>query len=287
MIAREVVRIIRELEQEDGETIQQRYGTQARAAAQSIESLIAVRLLEESPHAALWEQFRANPQSAAADLTGVLETLFEADPAFAERIDAFGRTYQEAVQASEAQQQVIESEEVTQVQSDVSQDLMREVAPDTSLRGQKIDQKTYLYGDTVRENEPTTPISQTEGVGVSESSPVVTVFGAGSSEASALQVPQLFEQLQRAIRDNPALHEIDKDSLAVEVQAIRRQILPDEAGLRTVPLNEEDLVRHMENIRRIAPDIADILLNELAGASEDLPGPVQSAVARVQALPED
>ncbi len=285
MIAREVVRIIRELEQEDGETMQQRYGTHARAAAQSIESLLAARLLEESPHAALWEQFRANPQSTAADLTGVLEVLFEADPAFAERIAAFGGMYQEAVHASEVQQQVIESKDAIQIQSDVSQDLRREVAPDTPIQDQQVDQNAYLYGDTVRENEPTTPISQKEGVRVSESSQVITVLGAGRSRANALRVPQLFEQLQQAIKDNPALSEVDKDNLAVEVQAIRRQMVPDEAGLRTALPNEEDLVRRLKNIRRIAPDIFSILLNELADASEDLSDPVQSAVAQVQARP--
>ncbi len=283
MIAREVVRIVRALEQEDGETIQQRYGTQARAAAQSIESLLASRLLEESPHAALWEQFRENPQATAADLTGVLEMIFEADPAFAERIDAFGVAYQDAVRTSETRRQTLESKDVTQIQSDVSRDLAQDVTLNAPVQGQQVDKDKYLYGDTVRENEPATPVAQTEGVSIEGRAQVVTMFGSGES---ALEVPQLFEQFQRAIRDNPALSDIDKHHLAVEIQAIRRQIVPDETGLRTEPLDEEELMQRLLAIRRIAPDMANILFSELASASQDLPDAAQRAVARVQSPPE-
>lgn len=281
MNAREIVRIIRELEQEDGESIQQRFGTQAQAAAQSMESLLAARLLEESPHAALWEQFRENPESAAAALTGALEMIFEADPAFAERLDAFGAMYEKAMYASEVVEEEVEFEEAPQVQSDVSQDLRQDVT--LNAAGQTIDKNKYLYGDTVRDNKPTTPVSETEGVGVRESAQVMTILGT----ARGLGVPQLFEQLQRAVRDNPALSEVDKNHLVVEIQAIRRQVVPDEAGLRTAPPKEKDLVRRLENIQRIAPDIADFLFSELVSVSEDVPDAVQRAVARVQSPPEE
>jgi hypothetical protein len=282
MNAREIVRIIRELEQEDDESIQQRFGTQAQAAAQSMESLLAARLLEESPHAALWEQFRESPESAAAALTGVLEMIFEADPAFAERLDAFGSMYEKAMYESEVVEKAVESEEAPAIQSDVSQDLRQDVTLNAAGQGQTIDKNKYLYGDTVRDNKPTTPISETEGVSVGESAQVMTRLGT----ARGLGVPQLFEQLQRAVRDNPALSEVDKNHLVVEIQAIRRQVVPDEAGLRTALLKEKDLVRRLENIQRIAPDIADFLFSELASASEDVPDAVQRAVAQVQSPPE-
>jgi hypothetical protein len=97
MIIQEVVSILGDLVQDDGATLGERYGPRALAVAQSLRSLLAVRLQEESPYTSLWEQFEAESQAVTAELTGSLEALVEADPALAERLNAFVEEYHQII----------------------------------------------------------------------------------------------------------------------------------------------------------------------------------------------
>jgi hypothetical protein len=49
------------------------------------------RLEEGTPHHAIWDDFTSAPEENAASLAGILEPLFEAQPAVRERVNGFMR----------------------------------------------------------------------------------------------------------------------------------------------------------------------------------------------------
>jgi len=97
MVVRKVVRILRDLVQDDGMTLGERHGPRALAVAQSMRSFLVVRLQDKSPYASLWDQFEAEPQTATAELVGSLEVLVKADPALAKRLNAFIEEYHQTI----------------------------------------------------------------------------------------------------------------------------------------------------------------------------------------------
>ncbi|MBU1877783.1 MAG: hypothetical protein KJ734_02420, partial [Chloroflexi bacterium] len=89
----DIVQVLEDLVQDDGQTLEQRDGPEALSVAQDMRDLLAARLPEESPFASLWEQFESDPEGTEAELIGTLEALAEADPALVERLNAYLEDY--------------------------------------------------------------------------------------------------------------------------------------------------------------------------------------------------
>ena len=146
MAVREVVRFLRLYFQDEGESLQQRYGPEAVAAAEGIVRLLEPRLQEESAYGSLWDAFEEDPEAVNAQLTGALEAFVEGDPGMAKEVNAFVEEIHEVMARSREQKPPIDRQGFTQT----------DVIPDTTLTaGDKYEwEGTYLYANVKDGTEP-------------------------------------------------------------------------------------------------------------------------------------
>ena len=88
MGAAEIVGLMTELVLDGGATLERRDGPRALAVAQEIEGALMSAMEDRLAYVLLWEQFLSTPGEVAAALTGVVRALMEADPAWAEWLEA-------------------------------------------------------------------------------------------------------------------------------------------------------------------------------------------------------
>jgi hypothetical protein len=265
MAVQTVVRILGQFMQDDEATLERRYGPQAVALAQELESMLAIRLREESPYATLWQQFESQPQTAAAGLTGALEALVEADPALARRLEAFVEEYHRLMGSSEelrARRRMEEQELL------IAGDVPR---PTTApADAYDVGGGTYLYG-----NVGAGRVSTAEDVrGVSDG--YEGRLPVEGMELNIAEVASIFEPVEVALKTHPDISSAVEAQLKVELAEMQAQVARgDQAEV-------EKMVHHLHNIGRLAPDILEILLSRLTDLAPGSRGTVQKAVAKLQ-----
>jgi hypothetical protein len=140
MAVQEISRILRGLIRDEGATLQRRYGPRTLTIAQDMRSLLSARLCRELPYASLWREFEAEPQGTAAQLTGALEVLVEADPSLAQQLGVLVEEYHWAIGPPRTRTTRTTGQSVP-VWSDV---------PDTTVtvdEDKGVGKGTYLYGN--------------------------------------------------------------------------------------------------------------------------------------------
>jgi hypothetical protein len=263
MAVQEVVRILRELIQDEGATLQRRYGLRSLTIAQGMRSLLSARLCGELPYASLWREFEAEPQGTAAQLVGALEALVEADPSLAQQLGVLVEEYHWAIGPPRTGTTRTAGQGVP-VWSDV---------PDTTVavdEDKDVGRGTYLYG-----NVKPGSISVGRGVKAQQDS-----FGGHDGvEEGNLNVAVtglLFNDLYTALETYPDLNPTVKADIEEELQGVLAQIaLGQEA-------NEEILARHLRDIRRMNSDILEVVLNKLADPDVESGAMMQRAVQRLE-----
>ena len=90
-------------------------------------------------------------------------------------------------------------------------------------------------------------------------------------------MPGLFQHLYDAVDEHPALSESNKDVIAADLREMEAQVA------RGNKANEEVLIRRIREIRRIAPDIVDIMLPGMEDFAEEVRGPLRRAVQKIEA----
>ena len=106
MSVQEVTRTIRSYLEEGEDTFRERYGPEAVTAIEDLITMLKLRLEEESVYASLWDEFVAEPRATEDELTGALGALIEADPALAERLEAFMEEYHDVTTRTAAERGV-------------------------------------------------------------------------------------------------------------------------------------------------------------------------------------
>ena len=260
-----VVRILRQFMQDDEATLERRYGPQAVALAQELRSMLAVRLREESPYAALWEQFENQPQTAAAELTGALEALVEADPAVARRLHTFVEDWRRLVGSLEARMAHRRMEE---------QDLLiaGDVPSPTTAPADAHDMGggAYLYGNVGAGRVSTARAVRGVNDGYEGRFPVEGM------ELNVAEVTPIFEPVEAAVKTHPYISSAAEARLKVELAEVQVQVARgDQADV-------EKMAHHLHNIGRLAPDILEILLSRLTDLAPGSRDTVQRAVAKMQ-----
>jgi hypothetical protein len=255
----EVVRILRDHIQDDGVTLRRRYGTQADAVAEDMRSLLAARLRRESAYASLWDRFEIEPRTVAAELTGALEALLEADPALAKRLNGFIEEYHRAIAPSGA----------PSLNGSPTESPVGGSVPDTtSIAGDDTDTGggTYLYGN-VRS-------SSVASIGRGLRGGQVRFADAGGP--NALDIDLLWDQLQTTVDGRHDLDAAVRSSLKDELRKLLAQIL------RADEDNAKALTHHLLNIRRLDLDTFEIALNQMKSFAEMLGPVLQEAIDHVE-----
>ena len=98
----EIVRTLSLYYRDEGETIERRFGPEARNMIEDITELLEEQLSAEAPFAALWRDFTASPEANEEELIGALEVIQEANPTVAERLDAFYDAFEFSADTGEA-----------------------------------------------------------------------------------------------------------------------------------------------------------------------------------------
>lgn len=267
MAIRETVSILSSYFQDEGKSLRRRFGPETVAAAEGIVRLLEPRLQEESPYGSLWDQFKADPESVNARLTGALEAFIEGDPGMAKEINAFVHEFHEAIGSSYERRPPIRGGNVGDNVTET------DVVPDTTITGgEKFSwqQGTYLYGDV---KSGTEPLSQDVGAGSADydrqREPLMRSL-------DTIGIPGLFQQLRETVSEHPALTVEERARLRVLLGEAQEELAKGE------DLDTEALIQRLRAVRETAPDVAQNLLDGLAHFASDLGGDIESAIQEMR-----
>lgn len=243
MSVRQAVSALRSYYQEEGLSLEETYGPEAVSAARDLASMLSARLGEESPYVTLWADFEADPRGTAAQLTGALEALVEADPALGRRLEGFVREW-EPVSGPPGSAHDPAAQEVVGEDEAWGSTVALEPNPD-------VGQGAYLYGNL----EPGSVTVENGGEGG-----MARIEGLDHVERLGLdpsRVRQLRDDLYGAIESHPGIDPVLERDLKGELEDAL-----DEAAMGE-RADADRLGRNLRNIGRMHPDILRALLDRL------------------------
>ncbi|MBU0496184.1 MAG: hypothetical protein KKA73_22455 [Chloroflexi bacterium] len=270
----DIVQVLEDLVQDDGQTLEQRDGPEALSVAQDMRDLLAARLPEESPFASLWEQFESDPEGTEAELIGTLEALAEADPALVERLNAYLEDYRWATTPLEIRQARL-AQPASEDEDDLADDMV--VVEGLVIAGEEdladepdegySEEGEYLYGNVPPTMMPEASVIR-DGERLADEYELTEGLGV-----HGFAVAELFEELIITIEVHPDLVPSVKASLNVKLQAIHVQLDRGEN------VDEDAIIRHVRAMQNLDPGVAALALAEL-GALAGSFGVVMREVAR-------
>ena len=205
-------------------TFRQRHGPEAVTAIEDLIAVLKIRLQEESAYVSLWEDFAAEPRATIDELTGALEALIEADPALAERLEAFFEEYRDVT---------------TRTPAERGGNLAPRERPAPQLPAGPSDYSevgTYLYGNlspgTVTLNESGESI-------VSAGEPDITVATPHVGQGIAL-----FQDMYTFVEETENLSQDTRLKLRAELEQLATDIAEGEEAY------EQSIVGHLDTVKR-------------------------------------
>lgn len=262
MAEEDVVAILQALLRDDGQAIEQQYGPQGVSTAEDIESLISTRIQDHPPFASLWADFETDPDGTAAQLVGALEAMVEADFGLASGLNSMVERYNE-IAARATEQRPLPEEAPDAVPDGAAIDMG--VDPDPT--DDYVEGPAYLYGNVASENDA---LQQELAAGPGDEDDLDSV-------EVVTPAPGLFDQLFMAVDEHPGLERAGKAAVLAELRDLQNLVEWGDAS------DEDSLVDHLMQVGRLAPDIYDILLDELIDIAPDVGDTLERALERVRA----
>lgn len=220
---------------------------------------LKIRLQEDTPYKNVWDDFVDQPEENAADLAGVLEPFFEAQPAVRERVDGFMRK----ITAVEVEQSDHEHSK-TGTESDLKSGpggLISGEGRTSSILADKQTQKNppaYLYGNERQnyESERQTPVPKPFMIG--ENAQVIFL------PDEEVPFPRLLDYFSQLVDTSPDLDENSKQHIQEQLETVYLQL----SGQRAY--DEEELAQAIEEIWDEAPTYSDALIRSLQKNVDEL-----------------
>jgi hypothetical protein len=191
---------------------------------QQMGEFLSERLGEKTPHKAIWNEFTREPQENASSLAGILEALFEAQPAVRRRVDGF----MNKITALEVQQ--VDDQDVKPGLEDALSSEMGEIRllndeAETRLapKGTEEGHPAYLYGneragiETVQK-EPEPKINH-----IGDDTQIILIPDENVS------YPHIFPHMANVIEQSEVLRIDEKHHLQEHLNEIRRQLTGESA----------------------------------------------------------
>jgi hypothetical protein len=243
MSVRQAVRILQALVHDDGLALERRHGSRAVSAAQDLASLFKVRLGQGSPYVSLWADFEADPGGMAAQLTGAIEALVEADPALGRRLEGFVREWR-PVTGTPGARRIPAGRKVLGKDKVLGTTVALE--PD-----EDVGKGAYLYG-----NLKPSSVAPVSGAGRTidgiEGIDHIEVVDIDPSRAALL-----FNDMCVAVETHPGIDSVLEKDLEAELEEVMTQVTKGNAA------DKDRLARRLQNIGRMHPDILQTLLDRL------------------------
>lgn len=217
------------------------------------------RLAEDTPYKNVWDDFVNQPEENAAYLTGLLEPLFEAQPAVRERVDGFMRK----ITAVEVEQSDHDRSEIA-IESDLKFEPSG-LAPDKGRTSSILEDKqteknppAYLYANERQnyESERQAPVPKPFMIG--ENAQVVFLPDEG------VAFPRLLDYFAELVDTSPDLDENTKQRIQEHLETIYLQL----SGQRAY--DEQELAQSFEDIWDKAPSYSDALIRSLQKDVDEL-----------------
>lgn len=232
---------------------------------------LSERLKEDTPHKAIWQEFNHEPEENAASFSGILEALFEAQPAVRRRVNSFMRkiTALEA-QNSDFQQpkpnleNSLKTEPVDQTISDES------VGIDETQEVAKKNPPAYLYGNERADFEAVQkePVSKSFSVG--EDAQITLAPDA------SVPFPQIFTHLAKTMEQSDALSRDEKQRLQENLEEIHFQLIGER------PYDEMKIANAVEQIWETETSYAHALIESLKRDIKALPIKAQGFIIQLR-----
>ena len=280
MSVQEAVRILREFEETEGETLRAQYGAEAVAVAEDLARVLDDRLQSESgrrgtisPYESLWPAFQADPEGVEPKLIGALEAMIEADPALGQRLNAFVEEFHRAAAPENREEANLIGENVTAT----------DVVPDTTITaGERYNQGEgeYLYGNVKGGAE-----ALGANIGVTEVNPQAmgqeTHWSPKGARTrirvdEAATVPEFFGHLDASIDAHPDLAAEEKSELHRALHQVQELMDQGEAA------DVSELKATLRRMGEISPDILDATLEGLLNFVSSLVDDVIAALQEMQ-----
>jgi hypothetical protein len=197
---------------EDGaDSLEAEHGAEAVTVAQDLAEILEQRLSEESAYVSLWPRFAEDPSAVAPQLTGALEALVEADPAFAKRLNGLMEEFHRVIGPFRARATGPRSRK-----SPVGGGV-----PDTTYTTQDdayADENEYLYGD-VRSSSADDVGRGVRG-GQPDLRPRARLDRVGPDITS---VTQVFEMLEETLETQAGVEGAEREQLRVALEGLKEQ----------------------------------------------------------------
>ena len=221
---------------------------------------LKVRLAEDTPYKNAWDDFISQPDENSSYLAGILEPLFEAQPAVRERVDGFMRQ----ITAIE-----VENSDQGYTEPGIESDLRSEpggLTPDEGknsaiLADKKVEKNppAYLYGNERQNYESARekPVSKPFMIG--KNAQIAFIPGVSVS------LPGLLRYFAELVDTSPDLDEAAKQRIQEHLETIQFQL----TGERSY--KEDQLAQSFEAIWEESPSYADALIKSLQNDVDSLP----------------
>ncbi len=249
----------------DQETFEDLHGAEAVIVVRDLVDLLRRELGGQLDYDTLWAEFESSPEDAAADLSGALEAMVEADPGLAHRLDELLREYYATAGATpSALDGGAPGSDDVHIMPGLSSVERPEEKP--TRHTDDAGEGTYLYG-----NVPAGDI--TVGQALEMGSEVLERLPEG--EVPSLDVRGLFEQLRQTAAHEPKLSDPIRERLRDKLEELEAEImLGDEA-------DEEEIVGHLRRIGELSPEVLELVLTGLRYTRSEAQVRVQNAIQQV------
>lgn len=227
---------------------------------EELTAFLEQRLADDTPHKAIWDEFKQFPEESAPSLTGILEAVFEAQPAVRKRVDG----YMQAVTAIEAQYQ-----DQPTTQDELLDSLKSEpgsLVPDDGKASQiQADSRqennppAYLYGNQQAGFETVQELPQPNDFMVGKNAQVINLPN------EKMQFPSMFMRLGQMSDASKNLTLSEKRTLQSNLEEIQLQLTEKK------PFDEAKIAGAFETIWEIAPAYANSLIQSLQSDITELP----------------
>lgn len=251
--------LVRYYQEKSGEVSENLLPAKINDLVDQLGHFLEVRLEEDTPYKNIWDDFVDQPEANAAYLAGVLEPLFEAQPAVRERVDGFMRK----ITAVEVEQSDHTRRE-TGIESDLKSEpggLIPDEGETSNILADKQVEKNppaYLYGNERQNYE------------AERKAPVPKPFMIGQNAQiiflpdEEVPFPRFLDYFAELVDTSPDLDENKKQHIQDQLERIYLQLSGKHA------YDEEELAQAIEEIWDEAPTYSDALIRSLQKDVDEL-----------------
>ena len=240
MAVSDLVTILMEYDRSGEERFADLYGGEGLSAVQDIRDLLQEEFQEQTGFGSLWEDYEADPQGSAEELSGAVEAVIEADPGLGQELD---QLFGEFKAASRSWKEELEPGEGTPREFSPhlpGQEAQEEPDPGDNRQGQVYEEKgTFRYGNQ--------PPGETTIEGKLPKFPM-SIDGDPRAE-----VELFFDQLRTTLDEKFDLPQERQEELEEILGAMKAEFHREEGA------REQRLKEHIERISDLKPSLIPYL----------------------------